>query len=1736
MMKYYVIIHNNSTDKIDWNEFQTPDKTYFIITDSKSHQKLAEKQSLGCFNEFIILSDDFKDFSFDNLKAIVQGIIERYAINLADLTIATISEKDSTECAKLRQYFGINGDQPNDIERFRDKIAMKNALSRHQPAQKYLPRYTHFDQASYKNNSQAYSEELIAKLGLPIFAKPLSESSSRGTKYLATAADLNEFLATLPTDYDLEEYITGTLYHCDSVIENGKIKGVYIGRYLYPCAEAVNGKPLAGICDSANDSFSKSIQEFNQTIINGMDITGNACTHLEFFRTPSNKIKFVEIAKRPPGPLIPEMHHAMYNVDLFKCGWQLQTGFSANTPYNRNTFAAWFFIPKKSGTIQQLHEPKHLKSKYNLKWLVEPGDAIKENRESAGARVGEVLLWNDCYADLEQDLQSLEAFNFYSIKTTASKKNVANKRFVVLRQGSVLEDWHQYYQQGHNPVIIFCTQKIFAQLKQQNNLHCFEKIIVTEDFSFEHIDHLVQQNSINQSNIPIEFITSNENNVALAGKLNSKYADRNCKWTSDNTAAFSDKDKMKQCLGDHVRYPRYITTSKCRHPSPESLIATCRQLSYPLLAKPISGSGASGVTKIHSEEALTLWQQQCDTEEYEVDEFISGTLYHCDSVIQNGKVLKTFVSRYCHPCADFLHGKPNGSIPVLESSEEYQRLNQFATTALAHMPQLENVVTHMEVFAREDELIFLEVGARPGGGGIINMYQNTFGVTTTDLHFRVLLGLPLPNLDQKTTHYHAWLNIPHRAGLVTKLAELNRLELSSDIECEWLIESGNILTAPSDLSGVAAKITLCNTNYEQLQHDFTKLANMPLFEVTPCISDQKTTKKTSDASLANFSCFTTVLDDQCLQLQPETQHQTVITKEVLKQNCRTLLQWLPQHLPNTLLMSDGAFLTLQADKDSIAFFSKRSRIRVDFLKRAHHNSANASDTLEIYCPDHLLSSVTKIIKECEYYFGENIIVSRLEANRLTITLKNQALTTFLCLIRNRLLAVTTSQSNPVCQIQLEDYSPLDSALSLPRGDIALDLTQYEKNKIEAVRDRVLRFKQGYQKDSRSNVNKLRTNADLYNRLFNYHTHPLSNIRLNTGAPAFSPFYANADSFSAAISAESDDIYAKYSSRIPKQEMVTLCNKYLLEHQLIPENSTLNQNEVIFGNGSVQLFYMALTAHLNPGDIVLVPTPTYGIFLPTIYDLNCDIGFIDIGDRCRLTPAKLDTAIQYYNQKAAQHYISQIYLPKVQQLHQFLQSKQMNLSDLTELYTVSTKNLTDKIATLTNMLQNLTQQGIIPELPPLPIIPAVRCYFHMNPHNPSGAVYSQNEIDQLASVLSKHPEVLIIDDLAHFNIRTSTTDFGVFAKAAMPVRNVVSLCSSSKAFCQANVRAGFAYGSQALILSMQDKLSDTTTAISLPAQLALKNLFTASHKARSEYLSSNDAEYNKRHSLMLLLLQGYYDCELAKSSKLSLAQAIYHYLSGEECIHTHPSHHAHFYTARLLAGLPFMSLSYNPDAGFFLLVNIERVIGLQIGQYAISSSMSLRNLLREFTNIEVLPGELSGNFAHHTLRINITRTPEEMLDAFKRLQGFVSLLRHQDGSLPRELKQFFITVNTIENNTRLFNLIGVITQISDAITQEKPKNLLDCPAVNLCYHEKSHTCKIKSDFFKKASPQLRDVFQKSLLQYDETKNDIQLEAKLQNLSRYENRQMPLDDNASDKQHPDLCFEKEQLQARLSKEFN
>lgn len=354
-------------------------------------------------------------FDVDELTAIALREIDARCGDPGKVALFCHHEDNVLPTAHVRHRTGISGDGPELVRRFRDKIIMKEALVSRFPG--ILPRYRKLWLPSIAADPVGYYDELAAELGTgKLVVKPTFGAASLDVTVVASPSDLVLALRKIRDngrayDYEVDEFLPGTMYQCDSFVRHGRV--IFSGILELGCSnfDFVQGKPLSVYPVTDKGTYQR-LFDFNQNVITALGFRDGS-THHELFlhrsRDGQFTLKFVEIAARAPGGLAVPFHELNSGVNLIDANIWLTLGEDAADDLvieTRNNVVS-ALLPVGNGTIVSLNEPD-IVSEYSINWQVRVGQVVSSR--SLIDTAGILTLVNDDPAVLRRDFESLQSY------------------------------------------------------------------------------------------------------------------------------------------------------------------------------------------------------------------------------------------------------------------------------------------------------------------------------------------------------------------------------------------------------------------------------------------------------------------------------------------------------------------------------------------------------------------------------------------------------------------------------------------------------------------------------------------------------------------------------------------------------------------------------------------------------------------------------------------------------------------------------------------------------------------------------------------------------------------------------------------------------------------------------------------------------------------------------------------------------------------------------------------------------------------------------------------------------------------------------------------------------------------------------------------------------------------------------------------------------------------------------
>ncbi len=158
--------------------------------------------------------------------------------------------------------------------------------------------------------------------------------------------------------------------------------------------------------------------------------------------------------------------------------------------------------------------------------------------------------------------------------------------------------------------------------------------------------------------------------------------------------------------------------------------------------------------------------------------------------------------------------------------------------------------------------------------------------------------------------------------------------------------------------------------------------------------------------------------------------------------------------------------------------------------------------------------------------------------------------------------------------------------------------------------------------------------------------------------------------------------------------------------------------------------------------------------------------------------------------------------------------------------------------------------ITPEQLAAAITPRTRLLILNSPSNPTGAVYTCEELQKFSKILLKNPQVYILTDDIYELIYWGKQAFSNIVNVCPELTNrTIVLNGCSKAYAMTGWRIGFAAGPKEIIQAMGNIQSQSTSNPNSIAQVAAQVALTGDQTC----VRTMNAEYKKRHDFLFQAL-------------------------------------------------------------------------------------------------------------------------------------------------------------------------------------------------------------------------------------------------------------------------------------------
>ena len=237
-----------------------------------------------------------------------------------------------------------------------------------------------------------------------------------------------------------------------------------------------------------------------------------------------------------------------------------------------------------------------------------------------------------------------------------------------------------------------------------------------------------------------------------------------------------------------------------------------------------------------------------------------------------------------------------------------------------------------------------------------------------------------------------------------------------------------------------------------------------------------------------------------------------------------------------------------------------------------------------------------------------------------------------------------------------------------------------------------------------------------------------------------------------------------------------------------------------------------------------------------------------------------------------------------------------------------------------------------------ITPNTKMIIFSSPCNPSGTVYSQQELEEFAKVLENYPNIYVVSDEIYELINFGVKHFSIARIDSIKDR-VITVNGVSKGFAMTGWRVGYIAASKWISSACNKIQGQVTSATCAIAQKATETAMLAS-PSEVEYMR---IAFHKRRDLML----------------------------------------------QMLSEIPGIRTN-TPDGAFYIFPNVSHYFGKSDGEKTISNSSDFCMYILNDAHVALVAGEAFGS--PNCVRISYAASEENLNEAVKRMKKSLAKLQ------------------------------------------------------------------------------------------------------------------------------------------------
>lgn len=301
-----------------------------IASEHKGNEFLEECQNAGWHVTLVtrkkLLDEPWGWTSLNNVKTVEDDAsVEDYIRAVTNVAgtqpvhrVVGLDEFDVLTAARAREHLQLGGMTSSHALRFRDKLAMRHIAS---AAGIACPDFV----GAFRMDE---IDEYLERVPGPWIVKPRNEVSAFGIRKCVTKDEVRAALHEMdarntwrdhPSQFLVEKFIAGSVFHVDSVVEGGKVVTCGVSQYGRPPFEVSHyGGVFTTSIVPYRSKTRKELERLNAQLLQAFKYE-RGVSHAEFLQSDADgKIYLLEVACRVGGAYIANVLEHACNFNLWR--------------------------------------------------------------------------------------------------------------------------------------------------------------------------------------------------------------------------------------------------------------------------------------------------------------------------------------------------------------------------------------------------------------------------------------------------------------------------------------------------------------------------------------------------------------------------------------------------------------------------------------------------------------------------------------------------------------------------------------------------------------------------------------------------------------------------------------------------------------------------------------------------------------------------------------------------------------------------------------------------------------------------------------------------------------------------------------------------------------------------------------------------------------------------------------------------------------------------------------------------------------------------------------------------------------------------------------------------------------------------------------------------------------------------------------------------------------------------